>query len=194
MKQKKSFHHGNLRNALIQEAKNLLDSGGVEAVTIRAVARQTGVSHAAPINHFKDRKQLLTELTVLFFQQLYAEISQNLKNCDKSPLARIKIFAGTLLQYGLSHQHRYRILWRTELHQKDSISLKQSTENIYSALLNEIVSLKLDNKYDNETFAISLWSMCHGYVSLRLDGYLEDAIDLKTQQQRLSAMIESYLS
>ena len=64
---RQSFHHGNLREALLQASLSLLDSGGPEGVTIRAVARETGVSHAAPVNHFKDREALLTGLAVQLF-------------------------------------------------------------------------------------------------------------------------------
>ncbi len=50
------YHHGDLRRALLAAALALLDEGGVEAVTIRAVARRTGVTHAAPANHFRGRE------------------------------------------------------------------------------------------------------------------------------------------
>ncbi|MBL4791169.1 MAG: helix-turn-helix transcriptional regulator [Kordiimonadaceae bacterium] len=55
-----SFHHGDLKRTLFSVAVSLLDQHGVSGVTIRAVARSAGVSHGAPVNHYKDRRALLT--------------------------------------------------------------------------------------------------------------------------------------
>jgi AcrR family transcriptional regulator len=57
---KENYHHGNLREALITNAVTILEDDGVEALTLRRVARDTGVSQAAPYSHFRDKKDLIT--------------------------------------------------------------------------------------------------------------------------------------
>ncbi|MBW1761539.1 MAG: helix-turn-helix transcriptional regulator, partial [Deltaproteobacteria bacterium] len=54
-----SYHHGNLREVLLETAFRLVDSDGVEAISMRALAREAGVSSAAPFRHFADKRVLL---------------------------------------------------------------------------------------------------------------------------------------
>ena len=67
MAKSNSFHHGDLKRSLIDVAISLLDQHGIPGVTIRAVARGAGVSHSAPVNHYKDRRALLTAITQVQF-------------------------------------------------------------------------------------------------------------------------------
>lgn len=62
--------HGNLREALVRGAMQLLDEKGVEAVTVREVARRASVAHSAPANHFSSRNDLLTALARKIFSSL----------------------------------------------------------------------------------------------------------------------------
>ena len=59
---KKSYHHGDLRQALLAEATAMLEESGADGLSLRALARRVGVSHAAPGHHFADRNALLAEL------------------------------------------------------------------------------------------------------------------------------------
>ena len=65
----RAYHHGNLRRALLDAAWELLPQG-IDAITLRAVARLAGVSHAAPYKHFADKTALLTELALMGFERL----------------------------------------------------------------------------------------------------------------------------
>lgn len=69
------FHHGNLRASLLDEALRTLRAGGVEALSLRQLARAAGVSHAAPRHHFPDRQALLDALAVEGFETLTASVA-----------------------------------------------------------------------------------------------------------------------
>ncbi len=71
---KKTYHHGNLRAALITAAHNILRSAGVEGLSLRKVAQQAGVSATAPYSHFKDKRELLAVLATQGFEQLAQEM------------------------------------------------------------------------------------------------------------------------
>ena len=66
----KAYHHGNLRFALIEAALDILDESGIDAVSIRQVAKRVGVAHSAPANHFKNKRALFTALAAEIFKQL----------------------------------------------------------------------------------------------------------------------------
>ena len=88
-----AYHHGNLRAGLLDAALTILDAEGVDAVTIRAVARAAGVSHAAPANHFADRKALLTALAAGIFAALAGRIARKLAAAPGGRAARLRVFA-----------------------------------------------------------------------------------------------------
>src|SRR6476619_1720008 len=66
------YHHGALRDALLQAAEKLLERYGLPGLTLRAVAREAGVSHAAPTHHFGDLTGLLSELAAIGYRQFNA--------------------------------------------------------------------------------------------------------------------------
>src|SRR5579871_6391833 len=74
MDQEKSYHHGALHEALLKAAETILCRDGLPALTLRAIAREAGVSHGAPAHHFKDLSDLLSELVASGFERLTAVV------------------------------------------------------------------------------------------------------------------------
>lgn len=191
--QKTKFHHGRLKEALLQASLDLLDQSGPDAITIREIARRAGVSHAAPVNHFRDRKALLTALAVDLFGDLNRAIRQNLGGNNESGPERVKSFADTLIAYGLKFPNRYRLLWRRDLVDNEDERLIATMNSIYDDLLGEIDTQQEKPVVDRHTVAIGLWSMAHGYVSMRLDGNFLPATDKVTGQTRQNAMLAAFM-
>ncbi|MFZ5669219.1 MAG: TetR/AcrR family transcriptional regulator [Pseudomonadota bacterium] len=185
------YHHGALREALLDQAITLLDAEGVEAVTIRAVARATGVSHAAPVNHFESRNALLTAMATGFFNDLAHEVARRLRP-DAGGRDRVRAFAEALFAYGLGHPHRYRLLWRRDLLIEDE-ALRTSMDGIYDRLIVELEALPLPGGKSPHTVATALWSLTHGYLVMRMDDVFEARDDEITSQTRLEAMLDLIL-
>src|SRR5260221_4014197 len=72
---RKTYHHGDLRRQLIAAAERIIVERGVEGFTLREAARRVGVSPAAPSHHFKDAKELLTEMALLGFRDFREAIA-----------------------------------------------------------------------------------------------------------------------
>jgi AcrR family transcriptional regulator len=189
-----SFHHGNLREALLDAAFEILDETGPDAITIREVARRTGVSHAAPVNHFKDRTSLLTAVATKLFTELADAINHELEEADPVASKQAGAFAKALIAYGISNPHRYNLLWRRDLVDNSDPDLQTAMDSIYDELIAKIETSRKKPKYDQHTIAIALWSLAHGYVSMRSDGNFEPMKDLITGQNREDAMIDSVLA
>jgi len=189
---KTKFHHGDLRNALLVSAKELLDSEGENGVTIRAVARKTGVSHAAPVNHFADRKALLTALSVVLFEELHTSIKASISK-QQNKEERVHAFVNSCVIYGLSHPERYKLLWRQELFETDNPALQAVMNCLYADFMETLSGLVDETKCDLNTVAVTLWSMFHGYTSMRLNGMFEPMTDTHTNEARHEAMFRSYI-
>lgn len=186
------YHHGDLRQAIIQSALELLDADGVDALSIRAVARRAGVSHSAPANHFRDRRALLTALAVQLFHDLNETIKGDLASAPSDLRERVRCFGRALINFGLSQPNRYRLLWRRDLLDDSAGELQTEMDSLYDRLTAEIHA-RAGKRFDNDTYAIALWSMVHGYVSLRLDGNFEARVDAHSDTKREDAIIEAFL-
>ena len=75
----RAYHHGDLRNTLREAARAILEEEGLAALSLRAVARRAGVSHAAPYRHYSNHEALLVELAVEGFDELREEINRSLE-------------------------------------------------------------------------------------------------------------------
>jgi len=189
---KQPFHHGNLKQALLDASGALLDKHGPDGVTIRAVAREVGVSHAAPVNHYKDRETLLTALATILFDELLTSVREKLSRKDFPAKERISVFAIVLFEYAMAHPNRYRLLWHTALVNHSDPELLKVMDQFYDACCAEIEAADMSKELDNETYAIALWSMVHGYIDLRLTGMFEAKTDAVSGHPRLEAMLELF--
>ena len=168
--------HGNLREELIRVAMQLLDENGVEAVTVREVARRASVAHSAPANHFSSRNDLLTALAREIFSSLADRVVDKVQ--AKTDLAAaVQAFIGVWMAFALSTPHRYRLLWRRDLVDHNDPALAEEMDRVYNLLLGVLDQGSVARRIDVDTGAIAIWSMVHGYVSLRLDGNFQPATD-----------------
>src|SRR5260221_14444607 len=76
------YHHGSLREAMLEAAERILERDGIAGLTLRAAAREAGVSHAAPKNHFGDIRGLFSELAAVGFARFGAALVANTPEGD----------------------------------------------------------------------------------------------------------------
>src|SRR3984893_1463665 len=104
-----TYHHGDLRDALVQAALHEVELGGPEAVNISALAKKLGVSQPAPYRHFADREALLEAVTAEAIRQFSAILRESIaKTSKRSKLAR---FAEATLAFGLRRNGIYRLMF-----------------------------------------------------------------------------------
>lgn len=189
LKPSSTYHHGDLRVALLAAGLELLDEAGPDGVTIRAVARRAGVSHAAPANHFADRRRLLTALATDLFRRLGEQIAAALAKAPASTSVRVRVFADALLDFGLAAPNRYRLLWRRDLLDNEDAELSQAMDAIYERLVAELSSPPRRRPNDVHTYAIALWSLAHGYISMRIDSTFSARDDKVSGEPRERAIV-----
>ena len=102
---KKSYHHGDLQAALIRAAGNILEKEGVEALSLRAVARKAGVSHNAPYRHFPEREGLLAALAAEGFERLVAA------QREAAEKGGLRGMGEAYVLFALQHPQRFRLMF-----------------------------------------------------------------------------------
>lgn len=174
----------------MEQAFVLLDREGPDGVTIRAVARAAGVSHAAPANHFADRRHLLTELASAAFRQYLLCV-------DSCPAPdRARAYVAALIDFALAFPGRYQLIWRKDLIDWENPAFLEQMERAYADFLSELGSARVHSgagRPDIETLATAAWSMAHGYAVLRSTGIFDNRADAVTGQPRVEALLDLLL-
>src|SRR5271155_2368844 len=108
-----TYHHGDLRDALVQAALREAERGGPEAISISALAKELGVSQPAPYKHFADREALMTAVAVEAFRQFLATLRAALaKQSKRSKLSRL---AHATVDFGLRRGGIYRLMFASRV-------------------------------------------------------------------------------
>jgi AcrR family transcriptional regulator len=156
-----TYHHGDLRSALLQAAGQILEKEGLGALSLREAARRAGVSHAAPYRHFPDRERLLADLAAQGFELLNAELRKR---------AEGEMGLG-YLEFALAHPQRFRLMFGGQLSFNDYAELRAAGEGRYEDLQEVFGSLG-----DDAPLAAAVaWALVHGLASLILDGHFAQA-------------------
>src|SRR5690348_14709991 len=95
----RAYHHGNLRTALLEAAEKTLRERGVQALSLRELAREAGVSHGAPRRHFADRQALLDALAGAGFERLGAELRAAAAGAGEDFESRLRAIAAAYVRF-----------------------------------------------------------------------------------------------
>ena len=176
---KRAYHHGDLRAALIDAGLDLVAKRGVEALSLRAVARRAQVSHAAPYHHFADKAELLAAVAAAGFDRMVAAIAQAaVDHPPRRALESLRAVGVGYLRFALNHPAIFRLMFRPELTKPAAHPLLQDAEaRAFGTLLTAITAaqgageLAGDDPTAPATFA---WSAVHGLAVLHGDQVLRE--------------------
>jgi AcrR family transcriptional regulator len=165
---RKTYHHGDLRVALLDAADGLLDEGGVEAVSLREVARRTGVTATATYRHFADKESLLAALAVRGFEAFAMALQKSAAKSD-NPLAAM---GQTYVRFALARPGRFRLMFGPAVADRDRHpELKAAVAQVTQGF-GQAIQARPDLGPAPDVVALRLWSMIHGLSHLLLDGML----------------------
>lgn len=155
------------RAALVRAASELLDEGGPDAVTLRAVGARAGVSRGAPYGHFENKERLLTQLAIDTWDALADEVEQLRANADTTPSARMVRALMALIAVGRRHPHRYALMFSTPADDPTSAAAASRLENQFLLIVADLVG-----DADALRHGALLMSSAHGIAGLELSGHL----------------------
>lgn len=188
------YHHGNLRQALLDAGLALLTERGVDGFTLREVARRAGVSHAAPYHHFPDRGALVRAIVADSFELLGAGLSKAASRAGDGPMERIAAMGRAYVAFALEHPQRYRLMFRSELSRSDDPQAATEADAAGASAFGRLVAAVQDaadrgllrEQVDVGTAAVAAWSSVHGLASLVLEGALGIRPDQGERAQQLA--------
>jgi AcrR family transcriptional regulator len=187
-----------LREALLEAAERVLERDGLAGLTLRAVAREAGVSHAAPTHHFGDLTGLLSELAAIGFRKFNTAMAAA---CDAAttPLERAMARPKAYVAYAQAHPGMYGIMFRTERLDYSRASLHEAAEASFTGLAGAIGAMRQEHitgdrlTLDQAAAIARAWSMVHGFTMLLLDGRLKDILGRLPQGATAEQLLEAIL-
>ena len=175
-----SYHHGALRETLLEASLQLIETEGIGAVSLRRLAREAGVSPGAPYHHFPDRASLLAALSAQGYQLLASELSAA-KAAASTPVQALTELIAAYVSFAQHHAGYFRLMFRPELSKPQKHPDAKLAEDAASACLEEAVADCVRSgavpAEQAGPLAMTAWSLGHGLASLWLDGELHDSYD-----------------
>jgi AcrR family transcriptional regulator len=175
------YHHGGLHGALLEAAERVLERDGLSGLTLRAVAREAGVSHAAPTHHFGDLTGLVSELAAIGFRQFNAAMIAA-GSTGVSLMAKAMARAKAYVAYAQAHPGMYGLMFRTERLDMSRPSLHEAANASFAGLAGAIGASRHEQisetalSLDQGAAIARAWSLVHGFTMLLLDDRLSDIL------------------
>ncbi len=169
-KKTERYHHGDLKNTLLEAARELANEIGVDNFTLREVARRANVSPAAPYHHFLDKQDLIRTLAIEAFTKLTTALN-NAKQKKHTPLQQLEHIGMAYVNFAYTHQAEFRFMFRRELcaaiGQPDPLEVAgiDAQSVLYNAIL-EAQAAKQISQDNPQEIALTLWSVVHGLSTI----------------------------
>ena len=190
-----TYHHGDLRNALLVATEALLNDDGLEAFTLREVARRAGVSHGAPAHHFGDVRGLLTGFTAESFEQLASAMAARRAAAAPGAFEQLVATGLAYVDYALAHRARFQLMFRSDRLDQEQPPLMDAASHSYGHLVDCITALGREIGAPDHRLAEKTalaWSIVHGFATLMIDNRAF-AAQAEGDAARALAMVEAML-
>ena len=192
------YHHGNLREALLQQAELTLRERGVQDLSLRELAREIGVSHGAPRRHFADRQALLDALAQAGFERIGSELRAALDAAGEDFRARLHAAATAYVHFAVQDAALLELMFAGK-HQKEEWPHHEVADRAFSVMFELILQGQAEGVLepgDPERVGLVLFATIQGIASLvssgivtpeQLDELLADAVEHFLRGSRVAA-------
>jgi len=171
------YHHGDLKEALLAAAFRILDAESLQAVTLRRMAREVGVSHAAPYHHFPDLDSLLAAVAARGFDDLREAMTTRAAEAEPDPFRRLQAAGTAYVTFAVTRPELFRLMfsgrWRD---MAGHPRLREAERRAFAALQELIVGAGGRGDGESQTVtaaARAAWAMVHGVAMLLVDGRID---------------------
>ncbi len=176
---RKSYHHGNLRETLIQSALEILKEGTLDDLSLRALARKAGVSQTAPYRHFEDKEALIAVLKEEGMRKL-GEGMMEIMKLEIDPLERLQKLGMRYVQFAESFPAHFKVMFEYDLNDYEKYcELHDASEDSFRYLQDTVIeclALPDARKIDPSVAQFSAWSMVHGLSVLLMNQSLMEHV------------------
>jgi len=177
-----TYHHGDLKAVILAKAADLVADRGADGISLRELAREAGVSHAAPAHHFTDRRGLFTALAAQGWRMLADSLAGARPDFIEAALAYVR--------FALDHPGHYAVMFDRSLVNPDDSDLKAAQHAAGTELAQGVGTLKDPRaKADPDSAALAAWSLVHGFAMLRLNEAIDIEDDAMGDAEKIALML-----
>ena len=179
----RSYHHGDLKTALLDRSLEILECEGIEGLSLRAVARRAGVSQAAPYGHFRDKQALLAAVAAVGFRRLTAQLSDRGAGASDSG-GRIAALGRGYVEFATENPALFRLMFGRQLSSRFAEDGDlQTAASAAFAVISDAVSTHLGaigGREDPLLATQTAWALVHGLSYLIIEHMLGEQCEVDT--------------
>ena len=169
---KKSYHHGELRQALVDAARALVNDQGESGFSLSDACRRAGVSTAAPYRHFADKHEILAEVAAQGFIDMTNRSRAETQRHPVGSTERIIALGRVYFDFAVSEPALFRMMFgqKPSISEHDNLTVRG--RECFAYVVQEVVSFCEANRIagNAQLIALQLWTLVHGAASLTIDG------------------------
>jgi len=175
-----TYHHGDLRDALLDAVGEIIQEQGVGAVSLREAARRVGVSHSAPAHHFGDKTGLMSAFAARGFDAFGTRMSNAFDAAaPEGTHAQFRAIGVAYLQFSIEECASFEVMFRPEFHDPYDPEVKEASLRAFGVLMNAVKAGMPANvaHLDPLHLALVAWATVHGLATLWHDGLIAQFTD-----------------
>lgn len=163
-----TYHHGDLRNALIEAGVKMLETDGAQGLSMRKLAKQAGVSHNAPYMHFADKEALLAAIAEEGFHILAAAVSDAIARAGDDWQQQLLAGSWAYVDFALAHPNHLQVMFREYDPEKypSLYAASIGSLELLRALIEQGQLSELVISGDSQELATFIWSLLHGVSTI----------------------------
>jgi AcrR family transcriptional regulator len=184
-----------LDDRLVQTALGLLDREGLEALSLRRIARDSGVSHGAPLRHFRSHADLLAAVAARGFLLLSAGVEASGSGLppDARPMDRLAAAGAAYAAMAVDHPGLFALMFRPDRYDRSNAALRRAADAAFEALVHHVRSAQAAGFHpdrDTRVLAGAVWATVHGLASLWAQGAFSAAVPGASFDDALTTTLE----
>ena len=182
---KKPYHHGELRQALVDAARALVHERGESGFSLSDACRRAGVSTAAPYRHFADKEEILAEVAAQGFIDMASRNRIETQRHPEGSAERIVALGRVYFTFALEEPALFRMMLEQKPRHSEHANLEDRGRECFAYVVEEVIGFCKANRIEGnaQLIALQLWTFVHGAASLTIDGgYAKIAPDLNVEE------------
>ncbi len=190
----RSYHHGNLKEVLLEAARKLIEEHGAFGFSLTEAARLAGVSPAAPYRHFRDRDALLAEVAKSGFDRFAARLDMAWNNGVPTPLSAFDAVGKAYLAFAREEPASYAVMFESGVEAGSEGGTLPAAERAFDVLQKAAAalcrSLPESERPPLKLMSLHIWAISHGVATLFTQGDLQaHKVPMSPEEMLESAML-----
>jgi AcrR family transcriptional regulator len=180
MKSQKTYHHGDLKNALIEAGIEVLAREGIHGFSLRKAALRAEVSHSAPYAHFADKQGLIAAIASQGYRKILARLELAECECGQDTMYLFVRCAWEYIQFAAREPDHFKITFSGVVEKEDAYpELVNAAQNCFGSLTRIAARCQAEGILTPgpaEVAAVIMWGSIHGLATLKLDGQISQSL------------------